>query len=97
MPTSLILSPAAREDLVAIRQYGTLSWGKTRSDRYLDDLKEVLWSLLENPGTGRARPELPGEIRSRSVCSHVIFYRMQTSQLEIIRILHARQDVNRHL
>ncbi|MEQ9231052.1 MAG: type II toxin-antitoxin system RelE/ParE family toxin, partial [Cyclobacteriaceae bacterium] len=29
--------------------------------------------------------------------SHVIFYRIQRKQLEIIRVLHVRQDVNRHL
>ena len=97
MPRSLILSPAAREDLVAIRQYGTLNWGKTRSDQYLDTLKEAIWSLLEHPETGRTRAELSSEIRSLPVSSHVIFYRIQREQLEIIRILHARQDVSRNI
>ncbi|MFC6328663.1 type II toxin-antitoxin system RelE/ParE family toxin [Alloalcanivorax gelatiniphagus] len=97
MPTSLVLSPAAREDLVAIRKYGALHWGKHRSDQYLDTLKEAIWSLLEYPETGRTRPELSSEIRSLPVSSHVIFYRIEREQLEIIRILHARQDVDQQL
>ncbi|MBF5056775.1 plasmid stabilization system [Alcanivorax sp. 521-1] len=97
MPTSLVLSPAAREDLLAIWQYGVLHWGKPRSDRYLDELKEAIWSLLEHPEKGRTRREFLGEIRSLPVSSHVIFYRFQENRMEIIRILHVRQDVNRHL
>lgn len=93
----LVLSPAAREDLRAIHQYGSRQWGKSRSDEYMSSLKETLWSLLQYPETGKVRPEFPGEIRGLPVSSHVIFYRIQPKQLEIIRILHARQDVTRHL
>lgn len=93
----LVLSPAAREDLRAIHQYGSRQWGKIRSDDYMGSLKEMLWSLLQCPETGKVRPEFPGEIRSPPVSSHAIFYRIQRNQLEIIRILHARQDVTRHL
>ncbi|MFP1683443.1 type II toxin-antitoxin system RelE/ParE family toxin [Alloalcanivorax sp. C16-1] len=71
---------------------------KHRPDQYLDELKEAIWSLLEYPETDRTRPELSSEIRSLPVSSQVIFYRIEREQqLEIIRILHSRQDVDRHL
>lgn len=93
----LVISPAAREDLRAIHQYGIRYWGKPRSDDYLTSLKETLWSLLKHPEKGKTRPEFPGEIRSLPASSHVIFYRIQRKQLEIIRVLHVRQEVIRHL
>lgn len=93
---SLVLSPAAREDLRAIHQHGARQWGKPRSDQYMSSLKNKLWLLLEQPETGKARPELSPDIRSVFVTSHVVFYRIQREQLQIIRVLHGRQDVTRH-
>lgn len=39
---SLVLSPAAREDLRAIHQYGSRQWGKPRSDEYMKSLKDKI-------------------------------------------------------
>ncbi|WP_370201719.1 type II toxin-antitoxin system RelE/ParE family toxin [Alloalcanivorax venustensis] len=94
---SLVLSPAAREDLRAIHQYGSRQWGKPRSDEYMSSLKDKLWQLLQQPETGKARPELSPGVRSISVASHVIFYRVQREELQVVRVLHGRQDVNRHV
>jgi toxin ParE1/3/4 len=93
---SLVLSPAAREDLRAIHQYGARQWGKPRSDEYMSSLKDKLWLLLQQPETGKAWPELSPDVRSVSAVSHVIFYRVQREQLQVIRVLHGRQDVTRH-
>lgn len=97
MTLSLIISPAAREDLRSIHQYGLRHWGMTRSDEYMNSLKAKLWQLLRQPKTGKARPELSPDIYSASVTSHIIFYRIHQQELQVIRILHARQDVTRHL
>jgi len=29
--------------------------------------------------------------------SHVVFYQVQSNHIEIVRVLHARQDPNRHI
>jgi toxin ParE1/3/4 len=39
---------------------------------------------------------MPG-IRSLSAESHVIFYRVREGVIEIVRVLHGRQDPNRHI
>ena len=62
----------------------------------MSSLKDKLWQLLQHPETGKARPELSSDVRSISVASHTIFYRIQREQLQIIRVLHGRQDINRH-
>lgn len=38
----------------------------------------------------------PGYLKARAG-SHLIYFRMTATDLEIIRILHGKQDVERHL
>lgn len=93
----LIIAPAAKTDLKEIYQYGLRQWGQARSDSYLETLKSKFWSLTEQPLMATERPELLAGIRSLTIESHVLFYRTSASSVEIIRILHSRQDPARHL
>lgn len=98
MPSyQLIIAPAAKADLKEIYQYGLRQWGQTQSNHYLEILKEKFWSLTEQPLMGTERPELLDGIRSLPIESHMLFYRVTTTNVEIIRVLHARQDPARHL
>jgi toxin ParE1/3/4 len=97
MPThQLVISPAAKIDLKDIYQYGLRQWGKARSDHYLTVIKDQFWSLTEQPLTGIERRELLPDIRSLPIQSHTLFYRVTKKQVEIIRILHGRQDPQHH-
>ena len=93
---TLVISPVARDDLKKIYQYGALNWGVSRATRYLDGLKYHFWRLSEYPQLGTERGELLSAMRSLAVESHVIFYRTRKQTLEIVRILHGRQDPQRH-
>lgn len=93
----LVIAPAARDDLKNIYQYGRRQWGKARSDGYMAILREQFWSLTVQPLIGIERPELPPEIRSLVIQSHTVFYRVVAKRIEIIRVLHGRQDPQRHL
>ncbi|WP_348655118.1 type II toxin-antitoxin system RelE/ParE family toxin [uncultured Thalassolituus sp.] len=98
MPThQLTLAPAAKADLKDIYQYGLRQWGQAQSDRYLDALKGIFWALTEQPLMGTERPKLLTRIRSLPAESHVLFYRVTDRNVEIIRVLHSRQDPIRHL
>ena len=93
----LVIAPAAKADLKVIYQYGLRQWGQAQSDRYLETLKNQFWSLTEQPLIGVERPELLPDVRSLPIESHTLFYRVTTDKVEIIRILHGRQDPQRHL
>ncbi len=93
----LVISPAAQQDLRDIYQFGLQTWGRLQSSDYLDHLKARFIALTSQPRIAVERPELAQNIRSLPVKSHVVFYRLQTNQLEIVRVLHRRQDPNRHL
>ena len=93
----LVISPAACHDLLNIYQYGSVHWGTTRATDYLHHLKEQIRQLMVHPEMGVERRELFPAIRSLTVKSHVVFYRRQSNQIEIIRVLSGRQDPHLHL
>ena len=93
----LIISPIARDDLEKIYQYGILNWGVSQASSYIDHLKTQLWSLTEHPKMGKERDELLSAMRSLAVESHIIFYRIKNQQINIVRVLHGRQDPQRHI
>ena len=93
----LIIAPAAKADLAEIYQYGLRQWGLIQSDRYLENLKDRLWPLTEQPLMGVDRPELLPGMRSLTIESHTLFYRITADTVEITRVLSSRQDPYRHL
>jgi toxin ParE1/3/4 len=92
----LVIAPAAKNDLKDIYQYGLRQWGPAQSDSYLSAIKNQLWLLTEQPLIGVERSELLPHIRSLPIQSHILFYRVTANQIEIIRVLHGRQDPQRH-
>ncbi|WCN07794.1 type II toxin-antitoxin system RelE/ParE family toxin [Marinomonas mediterranea] len=93
----LVIAPVAKADLKEIYQYGLRQWGQAQSDSYLENLKDHFWSLTEQPLMGVERPELLPVVRSLPIESHALFYRFTADTVEIIRVLHGRQDPKRHL
>jgi toxin ParE1/3/4 len=93
----LIISPVAQNDLKDIYQFSLRNWGANQSLKYLENLKERFWALTEQPLLGIERFELLPGMRSLPVESHIVFYQVRSKQIEIIRVLHGRQDPNRHI
>lgn len=93
----LVIAPAAKADLKDIYQYGLRQWGQAQSDSYLENLKDHFWSLTEQSLMGVERSELLPGVRSLPIESHTLFYRVTADTVEIIRVLHGRQDPQRHL
>ncbi len=93
----LVIAPAAKNDLKDIYQYGLRQWGLAQSERYLATIKNQFWQLTQQPFMGTERNELLPEARSLPIGSHTLFYRVTANTVEIVRILHGRQDPQRHL
>ena len=93
----LVIAPAAKNDLRDIYQYGLPQWGQAQSDSYLVAIKDLFWSLTEQALMGIERPELLPDARSLAIQSHTVFYRVTANKVEIMRVLHSRQDPQRHL
>ena len=93
------LSKETENDLENIWLYTFENWSTEQADRYLNLIIDEIeyFSLQRESGLnfGNIRK---GYFRSK-VKSHFIFYRINSKkeELEIIRILHERMDVESHL
>jgi toxin ParE1/3/4 len=92
-----ILSPEAKMDIANIRKYTTRQWGKAQTDKYTLQLRERMRWLADNPMLGRARDEVKEGYRSFNEGSHIIFYRVAGSAIEIIGIPHQNMDIELNL
>lgn len=50
--------------------------------------------LGNNPKIGRERPDLDYGLRSFPVDSYIVFYRAWSSEVLIVRVLHAARDID---
>ncbi|KIC21941.1 MULTISPECIES: type II toxin-antitoxin system RelE/ParE family toxin [unclassified Leisingera] len=87
------IRPAARADLAAIWRYGLETWGETQADAYADSLFALFDLLADFPEMARERAEFTPPVRIHPTGAHLVIYRIEQNCPEIIRILHARQDL----
>jgi toxin ParE1/3/4 len=99
MPSSsgYVLRPAARADFAKIWNDGAMTWGSDQADRYADGLFAVFDLLAEFPELAREREEFLPPVRIHPSGSHLVIYRLEGQGVEIIRILHAHQNLTAYL
>jgi len=95
---SFILKQKARDDLLAIGRYTRKEWGKAQQVRYLTQIDRAFHNLANKPDLGRLCDDIREGYFKYGVGKHVIFYRRaEQGQIEIVRILHGRMDIEQHL
>ena len=96
--TGYILSPAARADLEQIWDYTAGRWGEDQAERYVLAIRDTCQELAANTRQSRPANDIRAEYRKAVIGSHILFFRRtDTGLLDIIRILHQRMDMIRHL
>ncbi len=92
------LTNAAVSDLYAIGRYTLKNWGKEQYKKYMTQLESCFEQLADDPLKGKDCGEIREGYRKMRVGSHIVFYRMKSArEIEIVRILHSRMDVDRQL
>ena len=94
-----ILSIEAKIDLENIWLYSMEKWSKKQADQYLNLLIDEAEYLCVDPTSGVNYSGIRLGYYKKKVKSHFIFYKInrQLNQIEIIRILHQRMDIESHL
>lgn len=92
----LVFSPAAATDLENIWDYTADTWGLDQADKYVDDIQSACVALADGSKVGRNTKARDGYWHYH-VGRHLVFYKMTASDMIVIRILHQRMDVERHL
>lgn len=93
---SYALSPLAEIDLEGIWFYTFQNWSLAQADGYHRDLVATFEDLASGTKRGRDVDVRPGYLKC-PVGSHMIYFRDSGDQIEVIRILHQRQDVTLNL
>lgn len=91
---SLLISPEAEQDLLDIWLYIAAD-SPVNADRFLDRLDGMALKLAEFTEIGIDRPELAPGLKSFPVGKYVLFYRLNSGGVELVRVLHGSRDINR--
>ena len=94
---NLRITQAAMEDLRSTRAYTLETWGAEQEQHYLDRIWARFEMIGHYPERHRQRPDLFPGCRIATEGKHVILFRADAEQLEIVRVLHAAMDFKRHL
>lgn len=95
MVTVYELSEAADQDIQDIYKYAEQEYGEEQAEAYTLELEIILDQLVRNPEMGRKRDEIRSGLRSFPKGYHIIFYRILTDRIRVIRVLHSRRDLTR--
>ena len=89
------LSLEADQDLEEIFHYTRKEFSLDQAIKYLQGIDELTYKLVDFPEMGKERPEIKVGLRSMPFGSHVIFYRILTDRIRIVRVLHASRDIQK--
>jgi toxin ParE1/3/4 len=89
----LIWSDDAQDDLLSIWRYGADEWSPTIADEHLEDIDHTCQLLTEAPDLGKTRDDLVIGVHSIPLAPHTIYYRLSGGGIEILRVLHEREDI----
>lgn len=95
--TDLIFSPAAQNDIEGIYDYTAQQWGAAQAEHYVGALRDICHGLAQGKQQGRDIGHVRVGYRKKASGSHFIFYRESSAGIEIVRVLHRRMDLTRHL
>lgn len=92
-----ILSPRAQADVGEIWAYTVERWGAEQAELYVRQLGSAVEAIAQDPQRGRPCDEIREGYRRYPSGSHVVFCRITTKEVVVVRILHQRMDFNRHV
>lgn len=92
MKSRLSLTPAAKEDLLAIWQYIAAD-NPAAADGVIDDLLDASENIAAFPSLGPSRPDLAPDVRYFPRGSYLIIYRPEPLGVEVLRYLRSERDL----
>jgi len=91
---SLLWSPEAEADLAHIWNYYADVAGPDVARLMVRAIGESCVMLEAHSLAGRARDEIRPGLRSLLAAPHVIFYRVSDNEVQIVRVLDGRRDID---
>ncbi|MBW6423957.1 type II toxin-antitoxin system RelE/ParE family toxin [Rhizobium sp. XQZ8] len=96
-PQGYRLSPRARNDLEDIWLYTFQNWSRVQADGYYSELTAAMSRLADGSKRGGQFDNIKPGYLCLSCGSHYIVYKQTDTQITIVRVLHQRMNISRHL
>ena len=93
----LRLRPMAKNDLDSIWAFTFEHWGQAQATNYLEKIKRTLYLVASNPHIGQPRETITAGLQVFTVEKHMPCYLVDVHQIDVLRILHTRMDLEGHL
>jgi toxin ParE1/3/4 len=97
MSHKVLLRPAAGRDLDAIAVYTKKQWGARQAQLYVAALRADIETLADFPMRHELLHIDGSHFRKLSSGHHLVFYVVEAYTVSVVRILHERMDIDRHL
>ena len=92
-----IISKEAIADLDEIWYNTVKKWSAEQANRYYDLIFQEIDYIRKRPLSGKPLDDFRKGYRVSKVKSHLVFYKVVSETIEIIRILHQRIDIENQL
>ncbi len=93
----IVLSPKAKEDLSQIWDLTLAEWGIEQAEKYIQELWTAIQKQAQNPTTSTDISDVRDGYRKARSGSHIFFFKVTDTQIDVVRILHQRMDFERHI
>lgn len=93
----LIVSPRAGGDIDDIYDYTESRWGEDQAEDYPSGTRQALQEACRGTRKGKSIDHIRKGAMSLSFRSHYLIYQEKAASLILIRILHQRMNIGRHL
>jgi toxin ParE1/3/4 len=93
-----IISEKALEDINNIWIYTAENWSVKQADRYYNLIIDEIEYIVRNLDMARDFGKIRKSYRYSKVKSHLIFFKKdKTNEIEVVRVLHERMDIENRL
>ena len=87
----------AKQDLKKIWIYSFKNWGEEQADDYFDQLNAAFALIAENTELGISCDDIRPGYRQFHINRHLVFYRVTSNKIHIVRVLHDSMNFIAHL
>ena len=91
------LSPLAQGDIERIWIETANKWGVDQAETYIRQVSDHIQIIADRPLLGRACLDVRTGYYKYPTGSHILFYRRAENGIDVMRILHERMDLKRHV
>lgn len=87
------LTKEAEQDLKSILIYTKDIWGEAQAEKYSQKISAICHRLVNSSYLGISVDYILPDTRKIAVDKHIIFYKVKSGKVLILRILHSSMDV----